>query len=151
MRMVSGAGARHVIVTRGAAPALALLDGELVSAAPPQTTPNDERGAGDAMMAALAAALSARRSLVDALRHGIAAGAMNVTRSGLGTGRPEAIDLIAEHVQVTPVAVTADTAQQTSMPALALARSPATGTTAIASDGDRSRRRRGSNGCLTVQ
>ena len=134
MRMVSGAGARHVIVTRGAAPALALLEGELVSAAPPQTTPNDERGAGDAMMAALAAALSARRSLVDALRHGIAAGAMNVTRSGLGTGRPEAIDLIAEHVQVTRVAVTADTAQQTSMPALALVRSPATGTTAIASE-----------------
>jgi 1-phosphofructokinase len=118
MQMVSGAGARHVIVTRGAAPALALLDGELVAAAPPQTTPNDERGAGDAMMAALAAALSARSSLVDALRHGIAAGAMNVTRSGLGTGRPEAIDLIAEHVQVTQVSAAADTAQHTSMPAL---------------------------------
>ena len=117
MRMVSGAGARHVIVTRGAAPALALLDGELVSAAPPQTTPNDERGAGDAMMAALAAALSARRSLVDSLRHGVAAGAMNVTRSGLGTGRPEAIDLIAEHVRITPVSAAAATTRQTSTPA----------------------------------
>jgi 1-phosphofructokinase len=120
MRKVSRAGARHVIVTRGAAPALALLDGELLAAAPPQTTPNDERGAGDAMMAAIAAALSAQRSLVDALRHGVAAGAMNVTRSGLGTGRPEAIDLIAEHVQVTAVSAAADDAQRTSMPALSL-------------------------------
>jgi 1-phosphofructokinase len=117
MRTVTGTGARHVIVTRGAAPALAVLDGELVSAAPPQTTPNDERGAGDAMMAALAAALSARRSLSDALRHGVAAGAMNVTRSGLGTGRPEAIDLIAEHVHVTPVSAAADTAPHRSIPA----------------------------------
>jgi 1-phosphofructokinase len=120
MRMVSGAGARHVIVTRGAAPALALLDGELVAAAPPPTTPNDERGAGDSMMAALAAALSARRSLVDALRHGVAAGAMNVTRSGLGTGRPEAIDLIAEHVQITSVSVGARDGRQTALPASSL-------------------------------
>lgn len=103
MRKVSGEGAEHVIVTRGAAPALALLDGGLVAAAPPQATPNDARGAGDSMMAAIAVALSARRSLVDALQHGVAAGAMNVTRSGLGTGRREAIDVIAEHVQVTPV------------------------------------------------
>jgi 1-phosphofructokinase len=110
MRKVSGDGAQHVIVTRGAAPALALLDGDLVSATPPQTTPNDERGAGDSMMAGIAAALSARRSLVDAFRHGVAAGAMNVTRSGLGTGRREAIDVIAEHVQVTPVSAGADSA-----------------------------------------
>jgi 1-phosphofructokinase len=116
MRVVSGAGARHVIVTRGAAPALALLDGELVAAAPPQTTPNDESGAGDAMMAAVATALSARRSLVDALRHGVAAGAMNVTRSGLGTGRPEAIELIAEHVHLTAVSAGAESPPRASMP-----------------------------------
>jgi 1-phosphofructokinase len=116
MRKVAGAGARHVIVTRGAAPALALLEGKLLAAAPPRTTPNDERGAGDSMMAAMAAALSADGSLVDALRHGVAAGAMNVTRSGLGTGRPEAIDAIAEHVQVTPVSADPDDARMTSMP-----------------------------------
>jgi 1-phosphofructokinase len=113
MLKVSGEGARQVIVTRGAAPALALLDGKLVTAVPPQTTPNDERGAGDSMMAAIAAALSAHSSLVDAFRHGVAAGAMNVTRSGLGTGRRDAIDAIAEHVQVTDVPVNSDKAPKT--------------------------------------
>jgi 1-phosphofructokinase len=115
MREVSAAGARHVIVTRGAAPALALLDGRLMSAVAPQATPNDERGAGDSMMAAIAAALSARMSLVDALRHGVAAGAMTVTRSGLGTGRPEHIDVIAEHVKISPVPADAGQASAASM------------------------------------
>jgi len=108
MQGVSRAGTENVIVTRGAEPAIALLNGRLITAAAPQTTPNDERGAGDSMLAAIAAALSGRRSLVDALRHGVAAGAMNVTSSGLGTGRPEHIDVIAEHVQISRVAARTD-------------------------------------------
>lgn len=103
IRGVSAAGAPNVIVTRGPAPVLALLDGHLITAAAPQTTPHDERGAGDSMLAAIAAALGAGRSLVDALRHGVAAGAMNVTRSGLGSGRAEHIDVIADQVAISPV------------------------------------------------
>ncbi len=117
MRTASGQGARHVIVTRGAAPAVALLDGSLMTAAPPQATPNDARGAGDSMMAAIGAALAAGGSLIDAFRHGVAAGAMNVTRSGLGTGRREAIDALAEHVRVTAVAPDPSGAGTTSTPA----------------------------------
>lgn len=103
MRGVSAGGASHVIVTRGATPALALLDGELMIAAAPKTTPYDERGAGDSMLAAIAAALAAGRSLVDALRYGVAAGAMSVTRSGLGTGRAGHIDVLADQVEISPV------------------------------------------------
>lgn len=107
MREASSAGAANVVVSRGAGPTLALLDGQLMTAAAPSATPNDERGAGDSMTAAIAAALSAGGSLADALRHGVAAGTMNVTRSGMGTGRAKPISVIAEHVRINPLSASA--------------------------------------------
>ncbi|HEY2505349.1 MAG TPA: PfkB family carbohydrate kinase [Streptosporangiaceae bacterium] len=94
-------GAANLIVTRGPQPALALLDGELVAVRAPAATAKDPRGAGDSLTAALATALAESASLQDALRLGVAAGMMNVTRSGLGTGRPEDIRAMAERVTVT--------------------------------------------------
>ena len=49
------------------------------------------RDAGASMTAGVAAMLAEGGDLVDAVRTGAAAGALNVTRHGLGTGRAEAI------------------------------------------------------------
>jgi 1-phosphofructokinase len=62
----------------------------------------DRRGAGDSFTAATVAALATGGSLVDALRRGAAAGATNVARRGLASGRRDVIDALAELVTVEP-------------------------------------------------
>ncbi|MEZ4524061.1 MAG: hypothetical protein R3A46_20880 [Thermomicrobiales bacterium] len=42
-------------------------------------------------------------SLLGAVRPGISAGALNVTRHGLGTGDREPIELPCKHVQLRPI------------------------------------------------
>jgi 1-phosphofructokinase len=95
------AGARAVIASRGAEGALVLarerllmLDGLRVAAA-------DPRGTGDSMVAAIAVSLAEGRSFEDALRMGAAAGALNATRRGLGTGTRAEIEQIARVVRLT--------------------------------------------------
>lgn len=102
MRCAQRAGAGTAIVTRGPEPALALLDGDLVAAVPPRATVRDPHGSGDSLTAAVATALAEGRTLRDALALGVAAGTLNVTRSGLGTGRAEDIRALAERVTIMP-------------------------------------------------
>jgi 1-phosphofructokinase len=64
----------------------------------------DSRGAGDSLTAAIAASLAAGDDLRDAVKLGAAAGALNVTRHGLGTGDAEAIRRLSEQVEITPIA-----------------------------------------------
>ena len=99
------AGARHVLVSRGSAPAV-LVDGarstgetELV---PPVFEALDQRGTGDSMFAATGVGLARGMSMIDALRLGMAAGALNATRRGLGTGTRDEIERLAAHVSVRP-------------------------------------------------
>lgn len=101
MRSTREAGAGSVIVTRGAEPTLALAGHELLEAFPPRATVRDPRGSGDSLTAAVATALARGRPLRDALALGVAAGTMNVTRSGLGTGRAEDISAMADRVTVS--------------------------------------------------
>ena len=90
------AGAQNVLVSRAEEPALAAVGSRCLEITAPRFVPLDHHGAGDAMTAALAAALAQGREIEDALRMAAAAGALNVTRRGLGTGDPRAIDRLAD-------------------------------------------------------
>lgn len=85
------AGAAAVVISRADQPALALLDGEVYTVELPRLEAADPRGAGDSMTAGVASVLAKGGDLPDAVRTGAAAGALNVTRHGLGTGRAEVI------------------------------------------------------------
>ncbi|MDZ7728614.1 MAG: PfkB family carbohydrate kinase [Dehalococcoidia bacterium] len=95
--------AEHVIVSRAEQPALALVDGRLLQLHPPRFEPADHRGAGDSMTAGLAIGLARKLSTDDVLRLASAAGALNVTRHGLGTGTGSQIEQLAERVELTEV------------------------------------------------
>jgi 1-phosphofructokinase len=96
------AGARHVLVSRGPSPAV-LIDDAVAPAhielVPPVFEALDQRGAGDSMFAATGVGLARGMSMIDALRLGMAAGALNATRRGLGTGTRE-MERLAAHVTV---------------------------------------------------
>lgn len=100
-RRLHAAGATHVLVSRASAPAVLIRGGEAAShvtlAAPPFEA-LDHRGTGDSMFAATGVGLSRGMGIIDALRLGMAAGALNATRRGLGTGTREEIERLARHV-----------------------------------------------------
>jgi 1-phosphofructokinase len=93
-------GAESVVVSRADKPALALIGDEVVEVQMPSLEPADSRGAGDSMTAGVAAVLATGGDLVHAVRSGAAAGALNVTRHGLGTGRADAIEGLLERVKL---------------------------------------------------
>jgi 1-phosphofructokinase len=99
------AGARHVLVSRGPAPAI-LIDSyngpAQIDLAGPKFEALDRHGTGDSMFAATGVGLARGLSMVDALRLGMAAGALNATRRGLGTGTREEIERLARHVRISP-------------------------------------------------
>jgi 1-phosphofructokinase len=96
-------GARNVLISRAEEPALALVDDEILEVRMPRLEAADPRGAGDSMTAGVAAVLARNGSLHDALRTGAAAGAVNTTRHGLGTGRADAIGELVDRVRLDPV------------------------------------------------
>jgi 1-phosphofructokinase len=101
------AGARRVLISRGSAPAL-LIEDDTISAGielgAPVFEALDQRGTGDSMFAAIGVGLARGMSMIDALRLGMAAGALNATRRGLGTGTRDEIERLAAHVTVNPSA-----------------------------------------------
>lgn len=103
MRQWAADGARTVLWTRAHEPALVLLDSSLAQIDSPSLQAVDHRGAGDSMTAAIAAALGRELPIETALRLGAAAGAVNVTRHGLGSSGPDAIEAVLRHVRVVPV------------------------------------------------
>ena len=100
-RQAGQGGARTMIVTRAARPALLLDRGRFYTVTAPTMQAVDERGAGDSLTAGVTAALAKGRSMLDAVRVGVAAGAMNVIRHGLGSGDAQAIRRLSEKVTVT--------------------------------------------------
>lgn len=93
-------GAESVVVSRASDPALALLDDVLYEVRVPPLHPINPRGSGDSMTAAVAAGLTGESSLPEAVRLGGAAGALNITRRGLGTIRGENVRSLAERVEL---------------------------------------------------
>jgi 1-phosphofructokinase len=96
-------GADSVVISRAELPSLALLGEEMSWVELPALQIADSRGAGDSMTAGVAAHLAQGGDLVGAVRSGAAAGALNVTRHGLGTGQADAVKELARRVRLTPV------------------------------------------------
>lgn len=107
VRKLIDRGARNVLVSRAADPALASIEDRAVEIIVPRFEPNEFRGSGDSMTAGLAAGLARGLDLAGVLRLAAAAGALNVTRSGLGTGHRDEIEQLSERIDVHPLAGTA--------------------------------------------
>jgi 1-phosphofructokinase len=96
------AGARRVLVSRADQPALA-YDGNTDRAlrlTGPRVEAVEPRGAGDSMFAALGASLAGGAEMLEAMRLAMAAGCLNATRHGLGTGTAQEIRELSAHVTV---------------------------------------------------
>ncbi len=96
-------GVGAMMVSRAAEPALLVTATGVCEVIPPSVTTVDHRGAGDSMTAGIAVGVGRGMHLTEAVRLGAAAGALNVTRRGLGTGRREQIERFAEQVLVSEV------------------------------------------------
>lgn len=99
------AGARNVLVSRATAPALLVGDAESaqIELAGPVFESLDHTGAGDSMFAATGVGLARGMEMLAALKLGMAAGALNATRRGLGTGTRQEIERLAAHINVKSV------------------------------------------------
>lgn len=96
-------GAKAAVVTRGGDSAFAFRDGEVLELVPPRFVRGAREGCGDSMMGAIAAAWARGLGWERSLVLGVAAGATNFLRHGLGTGSRAAIDELAAKVRVVRV------------------------------------------------
>lgn len=103
MRQLQSEGAETVLISRAAEPVLLLDRDQLLEIAVPRMRAVDHRGAGDSMFGALGVCVGAGIPLEDAARFAAAAGAVNVTRHGLGSGHPQEIERLADEVKLRRV------------------------------------------------
>lgn len=96
-------GAANVLITRRQDPAVASLGERLLAITGPRFEPLDPHGAGDSLFAGIGVGLGGGLAIEDALRVGMAAGALNVTRHGLGTGHAREVSALAPQVRVEAV------------------------------------------------
>jgi len=97
------AGARSVVVSRQNRSTVSGMDGRYLEVRSPSLEVLDGRGGGDSLTAALAVGSAQGLAFEDSLRLAAAAGALNVSRHGLGTGRRDAIEEIANRVEIRSV------------------------------------------------
>ncbi|MDX6645839.1 MAG: 1-phosphofructokinase [Miltoncostaeaceae bacterium] len=95
------AGAEAVVLSRADQPTIAHTGDRLIVIEPPSFEPVNPHGAGDSMTAALAAGMAHGVELSEALRLAAVAGALNVTRLGLGTGDRDAIERLRDKVKIS--------------------------------------------------
>jgi 1-phosphofructokinase len=96
------AGAETVLVSRAEEPALVLdsAGGRYLELTGPRVETLEPRGTGDSMFAALGASLAGGQELDVALRLAMAAGCLNATRHGLGTGTRQQIQQLSSHIKI---------------------------------------------------
>ncbi|MFW2512414.1 1-phosphofructokinase family hexose kinase [Demequina sp. SO4-13] len=99
-RMVE-AGVGAVVISRAHEPTLLVTSAGYRLASGPAVRPVVHQGAGDSLTAGLAVGIGRGMAVTDALRLGTAAGTLNVTRRGLGSGRREQIERLAAHIEIT--------------------------------------------------
>lgn len=102
MHVLADEGAEHVIVTRAEESALMLTDGEVSEIVLPSLEVMDHHGAGDSLTAGVAAALADGSTFTNGVTLGSAAGALNVTRHGLGSGNRDTVLKLRKLVEVRP-------------------------------------------------
>jgi len=93
-------GATAVVVSRADKPALISVADEVLEVRAPTVHAVDEHGGGDALTAGIVAGLAQGLDLRHAVRLGVAAGSLNVTRHGLATGSLEDILRMTELVSL---------------------------------------------------
>jgi 1-phosphofructokinase len=95
-------GAETVLISRAAEPALVLdgARGRYLELTGPRVETLEPRGTGDSMFAALGASVAGGQELDIALRTAMAAGALNATRHGLGTGTRQQIERLSHHIAI---------------------------------------------------
>ncbi len=96
-------GVDTVVITRAGSGALLAHGGRLQQLSGPELSPVNSRGAGDSLTAAVATRLARGDDPVEAVRLGVAAGALNATRHGLGSGERDAIEALAEQVEIEDI------------------------------------------------
>ncbi|WP_210479191.1 PfkB family carbohydrate kinase [Naasia sp. SYSU D00948] len=102
MHRLRDQGAESVIVSSSTGTTLLLTGDRLLRFRTPSLQVVDTKGAGDSLTAAVAAVLADGGSIEDAVRLGAAAGALNVTRHGLGSARADAIQAMTAQVEIRP-------------------------------------------------
>jgi ribokinase len=85
----------RLIVTRGAQPTIVITAGHTCSITPPEVTPVDTVGAGDAFAGAFAVAQASGRSLEEAVRWANAAGALATQKVGAQSSIPTREEIAA--------------------------------------------------------
>jgi 1-phosphofructokinase len=96
-------GAASVLVSRSAEPAILLTDERELEVDGPHFEPVDEHGAGDSLFAGIGVGMGGGLPMEVAVKLGVAAGALNVARHGLGTGHLREITSLAEQVRIGPL------------------------------------------------
>jgi len=97
------AGAVDVVVSRAEDGAVAAFGERRYRIVAPEVSVVEHRGAGDSMTAALAVGLVRQLDDIAVLQLGAAAAALNVTRHGLASGHPEAIERLTRMIDVARV------------------------------------------------
>lgn len=100
MESIAGEGPRSVIVSRSPEPLLLLHEGVVHEVLMPEFEAADTHGAGDSLTAGVTAAIARGEPMLDAITLGAAAGALNVTRHGLGTGDADSIEKLRPLAEV---------------------------------------------------